>query len=153
MSFFRRKAIAAEGKVQQLEVTVQQARQLSRGGGGGGKESDKEKDIIISNLKNKLNNDSDDNVILKSQINELKLQLSNNNSSLDRNSGNPQRSSENKRLREENEKLRQELSAFDLDFFEEIENLKYAHSEAIKKLKLYEGSGGGGRDSSEGQRN
>ena len=49
--------------------------------------------------------------------------------------------SEAKRLREENTKLRRELSAFDLDFFEEIENLKYAHAEAIRKLRLYESSG------------
>jgi len=49
--------------------------------------------------------------------------------------------SEAKRLREENAKLRRELSAFDLDFFEEIENLKYAHAEAIRKLRLYENGG------------
>ena len=47
-------------------------------------------------------------------------------------------SSEVRRLRDENERLRQELSAFDLDFFEEIENLKYAHAEALKKLRVYE---------------
>ena len=46
--------------------------------------------------------------------------------------------SEIRRLRDENERLRQELSAFDLDFFEEIENLKYAHAEALKKLRVYE---------------
>jgi hypothetical protein len=40
----------------------------------------------------------------------------------------------------------QELSAFDLDFFEEIENLKYSHSELIKKLKFYESGDEGGRD-------
>jgi len=61
-----------------------------------------------------------------------------------------------------------ELSAFDLDFFEvshlffivciydnydhsllrwqEIENLKYAHAEAVRKLKIYENMGSrGGR--------
>ena len=46
------------------------------------------------------------------------------------------------RLREENRKLKMELSAFDLDFFEEIENLKYAHAEAIRKLRSYESSAG-----------
>lgn len=45
-------------------------------------------------------------------------------------------------LREENAKLRSELSAFDLDFFEEIENLKYAHAEAVRKLRAYEARGG-----------
>ena len=65
--------------------------------------------------------------------------------------------SESKRLREENTKLRRELSAFDLDFFEEIENLKYAHAEAIRKLRLYESGGSvgltadGGRGTSLGR--
>ena len=48
--------------------------------------------------------------------------------------------SENRKLKDENVKLRKELSAFDLDFFEEIENLKYAHAEAIRKLRMYENS-------------
>jgi chromosome segregation ATPase len=42
------------------------------------------------------------------------------------------------RLVEENRKLKEELSAFDLDFFEEIENLKFAHAEAVRKLRQYE---------------
>lgn len=42
-------------------------------------------------------------------------------------------------LKEENEKLNQELQAFDLDFFEEIEDLKYKYSEAVQRLQLYEG--------------
>ena len=50
--------------------------------------------------------------------------------------------SRNPSAQEENEKLRQELSAFDMDFFEEIENLKYAHAEAVKKLRVYESAGG-----------
>jgi chromosome segregation ATPase len=43
-----------------------------------------------------------------------------------------------KKLSAENKRLKDELSAFDLDFFEEIENLKYAHSEAAKLVKWYE---------------
>jgi centrosomal protein CEP290 len=42
------------------------------------------------------------------------------------------------KLKKENERLRQELSEFDLEFFEEIEDLKFAHAEAVKKLKQYE---------------
>lgn len=45
---------------------------------------------------------------------------------------------ENARLKEENEKLSRELQAFDLDFFEEIEDLKYKYSEAARKLRQYE---------------
>ena len=41
-------------------------------------------------------------------------------------------------LREENSKLREELSAFDLDFFEEIEDLKYKYAEAMRRLQQYE---------------
>lgn len=43
-----------------------------------------------------------------------------------------------KEAKSENALLREELSAFDLDFFEEIENLKYEHAEAVKKVKMYE---------------
>lgn len=42
------------------------------------------------------------------------------------------------KLTTENTKLKNELSAFDLDFFEEIENLKYSHAEAVRKLKAME---------------
>ena len=45
---------------------------------------------------------------------------------------------ENRRLAEENDKLSRELQAFDLDFFEEIEDLKYKYSEAARKLRQYE---------------
>jgi len=43
------------------------------------------------------------------------------------------------RLRSENAKLREELAAFDLDFFEEIEDLKYKYAEATQRLRTYEG--------------
>lgn len=42
------------------------------------------------------------------------------------------------RLEEENRRLKEELQAFDLDFFEEIEDLKYKYSEAARKLRQYE---------------
>ena len=45
---------------------------------------------------------------------------------------------DNRSLREENEKLRDELSAFDMEFFEEIEDLKYNYqqvSEENNKLR------------------
>ena len=40
-----------------------------------------------------------------------------------------------KKLREENKGLQKELSAFDLDFFEEIEDLKYKYNRAQQKLR------------------
>ena len=36
-----------------------------------------------------------------------------------------------------------ETFMIDMDFFEEIENLKYAHAEATKKLRAYEAAEGG----------
>jgi hypothetical protein len=42
------------------------------------------------------------------------------------------------KLNKENSRLKNELSAFDLDFFEEIENLKYAHAESTRKLREME---------------
>ena len=41
-------------------------------------------------------------------------------------------------LRVQNGKLKKELSSFTLEFFEEIEDLKFNYSEAKKKLALYE---------------
>ena len=41
--------------------------------------------------------------------------------------------SENSRLKEENAKLMSELGAFDLDFFEEIEDLKYKYQQAMRR--------------------
>ena len=147
----RRKSAASEGRVQQLEVAVQQARQLSKAPQGGipsrdkDKDKDKDKELKeIAELKKKAAEDRDDNALLRSQLYDLE----NNLRDLERSGLEDSRARgdmsapEAKRLKEENEKLRQELSAFDLDFFEEIENLKYAHSEAVKKLRVYEG----GRD-------
>ena len=47
---------------------------------------------------------------------------------------------ENRKLKEQNADLTKELQAFDLDFFEEIEDLKYKHNEAVVRLQRYEGT-------------
>lgn len=64
----------------------------------------------------------------------------------------PSTNAEIKRLSDENDKLRQELAAFDMDFFEEIENLKYSHAEATKKLRAYEAASGGAAGASGSRR-
>lgn len=51
--------------------------------------------------------------------------------------GNDALEEEISRLKEENHKLKTELSAFDGEYFDEIENLKWEHSVAIKKLRQY----------------
>ena len=140
----RRKSAASEGRVQQLEVAVQQARQLSKAPQGAGTPSKDRELKEITELKKKAAEDRDDNALLRSQLYDLESNLRDlERSGLEDSRARGDMSApEAKRLKEENEKLRQELSAFDLDFFEEIENLKYAHSEAVKKLRVYEG----GRD-------
>jgi hypothetical protein len=40
-------------------------------------------------------------------------------------------------IKNENERLRKELSSFSLDFFEEIEDLKFKYNEATKRLASY----------------
>ena len=150
----RRKATAAEGRVQQLEVAVQQARQVGRvpvtqGLSPGGERDrsvrEKETERELAELRIKAAEDREDGRALRSQLlelrNVLKEQEEGGRNERDRDRGGAS-ASETKRLKEENEKLRQELAAFDLDFFEEIENLKYAHSEAVKKLWQYEGGRG-----------
>jgi chromosome segregation ATPase len=42
---------------------------------------------------------------------------------------------ENKKLKDQNASLAKELQAFDLDFFEEIEDLKYKYNQAVGQLK------------------
>ena len=46
---------------------------------------------------------------------------------------------ENQALRDKVTKMSKELQAFDLEFFEEIEDLKFKYAEALKRLKEYEG--------------
>lgn len=45
---------------------------------------------------------------------------------------------ENNTLRKENEDLREELSAFDAEFFEEIEDLKYQYALSLQKCKMFD---------------
>ncbi len=45
---------------------------------------------------------------------------------------------ENAALRDENAKLTQELSAFDLEFFDEIEDLKFKYAEAVRQKQALE---------------
>ncbi len=46
-------------------------------------------------------------------------------------------SSKLKDLKNENDRLKKELSSFSLDFFEEIEDLKFKYSEAVTRLAHY----------------
>lgn len=98
-----------------------------------------------------------ENDVLRLEVNDMRSKLSQKEQQLQQSSGqsatggkgalSSRSAADYAALKEENEKLRSELSAFDLEFFDEIENLKFAHAEAIKKLREYEG-----RDGSRGRR-
>ena len=80
---------------------------------------------------------ANDIILLREELRDLKRQLSvTKDEKMKAIDGSNQRIHE---LKVENSKLKQELSSFTLDFFEEIEDLKFNYNEAKKKLALYEG--------------
>jgi DNA repair exonuclease SbcCD ATPase subunit len=123
----KRRTKTLEERVQALEIALQQANNSQTSGNN----------AELENMRRRLSSQQAESDVMKSECEELRRkvrelsQLSTANTS----NSNPE---ELRRLKEENEKLKQELSSFDLDFFEEIENLKYAHAEALRKLRMYE---------------
>lgn len=137
-------------QVSQLELSLAQ---LSSKSLKGNNDQNSKQELI--DLKNKFAVQAVEIEQLRSQSAELRQKnkiLTDQNSG--NNSGNNSRSRGNNevnldefnKLKIENDKLRAELSAFDMDFFDEIENLKYAHAEAIKKLKVYENTSSSSRN-------
>ena len=133
-------------RVKSLEKQLEESRQSSRAQG----QNDRNRPDDFSpdlQLREKLNQQTIDLQLLKAELENSRREIL----SLKKNSpvtiGSDQTNNIelnklknlNKQLSEENNKLKTELSAFDLDFFEEIENLKFAHAEAIRKLRVYEG--------------
>ena len=107
-------------------------------------ESNAERDKELFDLKRKASDAALEVQALKAQLNETRREL---RQALDAGTGptggaisrvTAEEQQLLKKLKTENARLKDELSAFDLDFFEEIENLKYAHAEATKQLKWYE---------------
>ena len=121
----RRAIERLEREIEEQNDVIRTLRESSRGGGsarGGGKET----------------------YALRQQIGDLKAQLAGverDKQRLERRATGGMSSREGslladvKKLREQNASLTKELSAFDLDFFEEIEDLKYKYNEAQRKLK------------------
>jgi chromosome segregation ATPase len=66
------------------------------------------------------------------------MALSKTSSTTNNDIGNKDRDSRISQLEKENAELRSELSAFDLDFFEEIEDLKFKYAEAAKKCRAFD---------------
>jgi len=140
----KRKLASKEERIQQLETSLQQADSkasraaASAAGAGGG--SSKEADILrreVEAVRSEL-------AASQRRLAELEAASASNTGAGGGGGGGvhaAQLQAELRQLRDENKNLRQELSAFDLDFFEEIEDLKLAHAEAVSKLKIYERGG------------
>lgn len=152
----RRKLQSSESRVHQLESSLQQAdskatRAASLAAttgtaGAANKATDKEMEA----LRRRAVDQAADLETLRGELSTAQRQLAaaeNGSGGAGAGAGtNPAAfQAELRQLREENKNLRQELSAFDLDFFEEIEDLKNAHAEAVRKLRTYEGGSAGGR--------
>ena len=148
----KRKLKTYEGRISQLESTVQQT--SARGNKDSSNAGALEKEV--SELRRRATNQATDIERLRSDLAEAQKQSKGQGSGPGQTFPNrtgggggdlnaPANASEVKRLQGENDKLRQELAAFDMDFFEEIENLKYSHAEAMKKLRVYESSAAEGR--------
>ena len=120
----QKRLTASDNRIAQLEMSLQQV--SMKGGKGGADTSSKE----VADMRKRVTEQA-------ITIENLKSQLADSQKA-SRQVGSGDGSEEVARLRSENKKLRDELAAFDLSFFDEIENLKYAHAEAIKKLKVYE---------------
>ena len=99
----------------------------------------------IDELRRKLSQQHLEVEALRNELNSLRRQVQESNfqrsTALEVDSEKYGLKEELVKLKTENSRLRNELSAFDLEFFEEIENLKYAHSEALKKIKFYQQQG------------
>lgn len=148
-----------QDKVNELEIALHKARQQQQQqggvGGGGGRTSTAPGEVSreLQEMRNKAAAQASENDTLRAQLSDLRRSLQEMQQREEVGGGGgggggrgsaALSGAEVQRLKEENTKLRQELSAFDLDFFEEIENLKYAHAEAVRKLRMYEGAGAGG---------
>jgi DNA repair exonuclease SbcCD ATPase subunit len=135
---FRRTIRDAQTRIQQLELQLS-----TRGGARDGAAGVASAAAEIADLKKKAADSAKQIEELQQKLNDSRRELASagRRRPADENVDSRQRPTDNetiRRLTSENERLKQELAAFDLEFFEEIENLKYAHAEAVKKLKMYE---------------
>ena len=150
----KRKLQNSEARIQNLEATVQQAEAKAARGAGAGAGAAASSKEVEALRKRAVEHAAEveavraDLAVVQRRAAELEKQLASGAAAGGGGSGGHPAAlqAEMRQLREENKNLRQELSAFDLDFFNEIEQLKFEHSEAVKKLRAYEAaSGAGGR--------
>eukprot|EP00388_Colpodella_angusta_P048563 GDKK01076688.1.p1 GENE.GDKK01076688.1~~GDKK01076688.1.p1 ORF type:complete len:216 (+),score=49.30 GDKK01076688.1:336-983(+) len=155
----KRKLSTMQDKINELEISLHKA---TSSGTRGANNNNNNNSAELAELRERVGAMSTENDSLRMQLHDLRKSMkattsnptttatatatNNNNANT---TSNPGVAAELARVKDENARLRLELSAFDIDFFEEIENLKFAHAEAIRKLKMYEqggavGGGGGG---------
>jgi len=104
-------AAEASGKVIRLEDALRSTkRQL------------KEKEIVLGRDQSRLKVISDENAALLQEVEQANRRVSGRNN--------------DEQLKAENKRLLNELNAFDLDFFEEIEDLKYRYQQAIEENRI-----------------
>jgi small-conductance mechanosensitive channel len=126
----RKQIVQQKDRIQQLESALQQMRSSSSTQQNSTSRRDTE------DMRDRLNDALKDNAQLRRELADARIQSQHRGTSSG--TANPE---EVKRLRSENEKLKRELGAFDAEFFDEIENLKFAHAEAMRKLRVYENRG------------
>jgi len=133
----------ASAKIQQLEMQVA-SRALGRGAWE--KKPTSDATVEVAELRRKSAQQALEVETLKAQLMEARREIvaARNSSRTDALGGGSNAGEVAKlkdqinKLSTENSRLKHELSAFDLDFFEEIENLKYSHAEATRKLRAME---------------
>jgi chromosome segregation ATPase len=114
--------------------------------GGGRRQREREPPSMsvsgqVEELRDRLGQADRANAALQEMVQSLKTQLrAGGGSSDDRMAAEVAAlEDENQALRDKVTKMSKELQAFDLEFFEEIEDLKFKYAEALKRLKEYEG--------------
>jgi DNA repair exonuclease SbcCD ATPase subunit len=151
----QRRLAAAENRVQQLEVNLQHAARTgptqapTTAGRNPQQESIALQQREISELKKRMTELSVENETLRQQARTAVVAASTGSglgtsakaapkaaAQSSETAGNDRTSEECRRLRTENDRLRNELSAFDMEFFEEIENLKFSYAEAVRENKM-----------------
>lgn len=145
--------LSAEAKIEKLELNIQHSSRPNSNANNSQlkaleqklSEAQREYDINVKELSELISEIRTENDDLRSQLlksnaraQELMLQSSPDHRDYMRSIPDDFNTAELDNLKEENAKLKKELSAFDMEFFEEIETLKWSYAEAIKKLRVYE---------------
>ena len=143
----QRKVEGLQRDLQEQQELIKALRESSRGGGGGGGGGGdrggggKEAYALrqqIGDLKGQISAINRDKDRMQRRIDSTGVGTGSGGGAAGMGSREGELLGQNRKLKEQNSGLQKELQAFDLDFFEEIEDLKYKYNEAVKKLRQYE---------------